>query len=140
MKENNGRATGGKVSEMTKYEATMNAVNVLTTHRSTGNGVNDQHDYQSGTPIRFIPVSVVSETDGRREWSGSHGIIYRTKTGKLVVVMTDWSCIDGNSDGRFACSARSEREMFDLLTDCEMTEAPSLCAALARRFEVVPTI
>jgi hypothetical protein len=125
---------------MTTYAAKMNELNILTANRSTGNGVNNQHDTQSGPPIRFIPVEAVAETSNRHEWTGSHGVIYRTKTGKLVAVLTDYSSIDGHSDSRTVLTGDSEKQLFERLASCEFEEADALRAALASTFEVVPTL
>jgi hypothetical protein len=125
---------------MTTYETDLNCVTVLNQHRSNGNGVNHQYDRSSGSPIRFIPVEKIAETSGREEWSGSHGIVYRTKTGKLVAVLTDWSCIDGQSDHRTVIVGGNERELFDKLGACEFTQSSELRRNLAEIFEVVETI
>jgi hypothetical protein len=125
---------------MTTYEAKINEINVISRKRVSGNGVNNNFDNNLGAPIRFIPVEVISETSSRSQWHGSHGIIYRTKTGKMVAILTNWSLVDGEIDERRAYVASTEAEIFEVLGNSGYKEAQNLRCELAEKFEVVPTI
>lgn len=126
---------------MTNLKPSLNQVNVCFLNEYTGNGVNHQYHNKVGNPIRFIPVEcLLHNTTGQVGWYGSTWEVYKTKTGKLVCSLTEWSCVDGDSDGQTNLVADDEAQLYEKLSGMEGTAASRVREWLAKKSEVVPTI
>lgn len=126
---------------MTKLNPTIGAVNVCFPAESEGNGVNHQYHNRSGTPIRFIPVEQVHcGTTGQVGWHGSTSEVFRTKSGKLLCSLTEWSCVDGEADDQTNIVASDEADLMAKLDGINGRAAEQVRAFLAQHTECVPTI
>ncbi|MFA5187367.1 MAG: hypothetical protein WC551_12890 [Patescibacteria group bacterium] len=86
---------------MTKFEANLNEVNVV---------LCDNH------PIRFIPTEKLIDGSGRSgDWHGWSYRIYRTKTGKLILGVCNWSSVQGETDYLHITVATGEKELYEKL-------------------------
>lgn len=126
---------------MTSLKPTLNTVSVCFPNECSGNGFNHQYHDKSGTPIRFVPVEcLLNSTTGQIGWSGSTWELYKTKTGKLLCSLTEWSCVDGESDNQQNLVANEFSDLFSKLEGIEGTAASRVREFLAEKTEVVPTI
>lgn len=126
---------------MTKLNPTLHQVNVAFPSESTGNGVNHQYHDKRGTPIRFIPIEVIlSSTTGQVGWHGSSWELYKTKTGKILCALCEWSCVDGESDGLTVIVANTFSDLFQKVILIEGTAASRVAEFCATETECVPTI
>ena len=82
---------------MTKLEYTLNEPKVVTI---------------DNRPIKFVPVEVVCEKRGRSgDWHGWSYVLLRTKTGKLLAGIVNWSAVDGEDDVLTCLLGNSEQEI-----------------------------
>lgn len=97
-------------------------------------------DTHEGRLIRFKPVEIVFEISTVGHFSGSHGIVYRTITGRFVVVLTNWFDTDIIPDERRAKCADTLQQIYHYC--CEQwrlddNEAARLLAKVVRRDKLV---
>lgn len=125
---------------MTKLNPTLNQINVAFPSKSSGNGLNNQHN-TSGVPIRFIPVEeIISSSTGQVGWHGSSWEIFKTKTGKLLCALCEWSCVDGESDYLQVIVAGNFKTLFEKVSTIDGTAASRVAEFCATETDCVPTI
>ena len=126
---------------MTKLEPTLGRVNVVFPRECAGNGVNHQYHTKEGTPIRFVPIEcLLIGGTGQIGWHGSTWEVYRTKTGKLLCSLTEWTAVDGESDDQVNLVADDHTTLFASLSEREGTAAARVREWLASVSECVLTI
>ena len=126
---------------MTKLDPTIGKVNVVFPSESEGNGVNHQYHHRYGIPIRFIPIETLLDgTTGQVGWHGSTWEVYKTKTGRFVCALCEWSCADGDADHLSVIVAESPKQLFQKLDGVDGTAASRVRGWLAETTECVETI
>ena len=110
---------------MTKFDPKMNEVNVAL--------VNNH-------PVRFIPVELLVSDSGRSgDWHGWSYEIYRTKTGKIITGICNWSSVQGESDYLHVMVSGNEKELYGQL-DFENYIHRKIGIELQKRNEITETL
>ena len=77
---------------------------------------------------------------GQVGWHGSTSEVYRTKTGKLLCSLTEWSCVDGESDHQTNILADDPAYLLSKLSELNGTAAEQVRAFLAEKTDCLLTV
>lgn len=110
---------------MTNFNPKMNEVNVV---------------LLNGKPIRFVPVKLLLSDSGRSgDWHGWSFEIYRTKTGKILLGIVNWSSVQGETDYLHTMIGSNEKEIYDQL-DMDNFIHRKIGIELQKRSEITETL
>jgi len=110
---------------MTKFDPKMNELNVT---------------LLNGKPIRFIPVELIISDSGRSgDWHGWSYELYKTKTGKMILGIVNWSSVQGESDYLHTMIGSDEKEIYNQL-DMENYIHRLIGIELQKRNEITETL
>ena len=110
---------------MTKFNPELNKLNVV---------------LHNGIPVRFIPTELIISDSGRSgDWHGWSYEFYRTKTGKLILGIVNWSSVQGESDYLHVIIGSDEKNLYGKL-NMENHIHRLIGIELQKRVEITETI